>query len=136
MNEECILINGKKGIYKDINACSHSQRLSKENRQSEIETCSQSGNMSVVCCPESSKKFKDVLCENRAPDVRRLRLIEGSEFPYFAAIGYTNEIREDTIEYLCGGALLADDVVISVAHCFRGRLNPRVVKLGVVSIQI
>lgn len=89
--------------------------------------------MSIICCPESSKKFKEALCENRVPDVRKQRLIEGSEFPYFAAIGYKDDIKDNDIEYLCGGVLIADDVVVSVAHCFRGRLNPVVVKLGGVS---
>jgi V8-like Glu-specific endopeptidase len=58
------------------------------------------------------------------------------EFSYFAAIGYKKEDIDKSIEYLCGGTLIAEDIVLGVAHCFRGRFNPVVVKLGAVSIEL
>lgn len=130
MGDQCILSSGEEGIYKDINTCRHVH--------SEIQTCGHTGNMSIVCCPESNKKFKDVLCENREPDNNTLSLSKGivSEFPFFASIGYKDERNPDSIVFLCGGTLISDDAVISVAHCFKGRVKPVVVKLGFVSYKL
>jgi len=94
-----------------------------------------------VIAPIQSK-FRKALCENETPDiVLGLNIIGGEhadigEFPFQAAIGYRKALEVDTakenpIEFLCGGSLIADDVVISAAHCFGFKqLTPEVVRLG------
>lgn len=91
-------------------------------------------------------RFQKALCENETPEIQLgLNIIGGEradigEFPFQAAIGYRKisegeTTKENSIKYLCGGSLIADDVVISAAHCFVDRLNPaETVKLGRVRI--
>lgn len=84
-------------------------------------------------------RFQKALCENETPEIQLgLNIIGGEradigEFPFQAAIGYRKGSKEgnNPIQYLCGGSIIADDVVISAAHCFGDKTyTPETVKLG------
>lgn len=81
-----------------------------------------------------SAKFVKALCKNNnnkpSQDVSftENKLAEVGEFPFHVAIGYPS-FPDNITEYRCGGSLIADDVILTVAHCVY-RTTTVTVKLG------
>lgn len=53
-----------------------------------------------------------------------------TEFPHVVALGYA---REDVYDFDCGGTLIADNWIVTAAHCIKDRRKPVIVRLGKVS---
>lgn len=49
-------------------------------------------------------------------------------YPWIAALGY--EDGQGVIEFLCGGALITNQHIVTAAHCVRNRNDLKVVRLG------
>lgn len=144
--ENCTLLNNQQGFCTQYRNCDYAKKLSIRGQSIKIEKCTRNN---FICCPKPEKirtlspdypksiKFKEALCEDKisiSPIVLNLRggeIVDIGEFPFYASLGYK---VNDKIEYLCGGSLIADDIVITAAHCVNRREYPPViVKLGKVS---
>lgn len=72
------------------------------------------------------------------PPLLALKLIDSDrvdvgEFPFHVSLGYPQSNRK--FEYKCLGSLIADDIVITAAHCVSNRTDlPTIVKLGTVRV--
>lgn len=76
----------------------------------------------------STQEFKSSTCDasiglvvggvNAGPD----------QFPHMAAIGYRE--FDGQIGFKCGGSLISDLFVLTVAHCAENGLSPSIVRLG------
>ena len=88
-----------------------------------------------------SEKFVKALCKNSSSKITFTNIANNGlasvgEFPFQVALGYKNA-EDSKIEYKCGGSLIADDIVITAAHCVNRRDSmPVTVKLGCVSLKI
>ncbi|KAG7174978.1 Proclotting enzyme-like 8 [Homarus americanus] len=49
-------------------------------------------------------------------------------YPWLAALGFVN--GQGTVEFLCGGALVTNQHVVTAAHCVRNRNDLKLVRLG------
>jgi hypothetical protein len=140
--EACDLRDNQKGICKQIKNCEYAKKLFRENRRSELLHCAFKGRTSYVCCPAQypkSEKFKNALCKDVVhPASIGINIVGGEnaivgEFPFQVALGYLN--LSNMIEYKCGGSLIADDIVLTAAHCaIRKDNKPVTVKLGRASL--
>lgn len=54
------------------------------------------------------------------------------DFPHMAALGYPS-IEDGTLSWNCGGSLVAENFILTAAHCLT-RQQPTVVKLGQVNL--
>ena len=146
--ELCELKENKTGICREARKCEYVVNLAKEKRYNEISRCAFIGKTPYACCPEDkidiriasypkSAQFARNLAtckNNNSVPMMTFNIVGGEhadfgEFPFQAALGYLQ--KDNTIEYLCGGSLIADDVVITAAHCAkRANFTPIIVKLG------
>jgi len=157
----CQLDNNQRGICKAAKNCEYVLELIKGKRYSEFSHCQFEGRTPIVCCPEGtsvsvkttttraqakpapsypkSTKFLTALCKykHEIPDLNQ-NVVGGEpagvgEFPFQVALGYKDHNNE--IEYKCGGSLIADDIVITAAHCANRQDSiPVTVKLGRASL--
>jgi len=140
--EACKLENNKIGTCQQIPNCEYAKKLYRENKKSEFLRCRFEGSIYYLCCPAEypkSKKFTEALCKDVVhPDPLETNIVGGEpagvgKFPFQVALGYKDHNNE--IEYKCGGSLIADDIVITAAHCANRKDNkPVTVKLGRTSL--
>jgi hypothetical protein len=135
--DTCKLKNGSKGICTEVMDCDYVKKLLSSRKNSEIVRCAFQGIIPLVCCPKSNK-FENALCGNLKPGITIVDKITNGiratvgEFPYQAALGQKN--IDGQIEFKCGGSIIADDIILTAAHCGNRRdLIPTMVRLGRVS---
>jgi ribosomal protein L25 (general stress protein Ctc) len=143
LGDNCVLINGQPGVCEEFTKCDYAKQLYQLRKQSEIKVCRYNGNVPIVCCASSqkstgikrsSKKFQNALCKNAKPTLKiDNHIINGmkadvGEFPFQAVLGYRNG---RSIDFRCGGSLIADDIILTAAHCVsRTDDMPILVRLG------
>lgn len=147
LGDTCKLENNEKGICSELSDCESAKKLFKLNKTSDILHCAFIGRRPIVCCPNGPQQLKNknpkfikALCMNTKPDlVINFNIVNGlkadvGEFPYQVALGYRGLGSE--IDFRCGGSLIAEDIVISAAHCANKKTDlPVMVRLGRVSNQ-
>jgi len=162
--DRCELENNQIGICIETTSCEYVKNLIDEKKYSEISRCQFRGLTQIVCCQQEtletstisvatsslppppkypkSEKFKKALCKGEYEKEGVLELTQNimggeaanmAEFPFQVALGYPRE--NGTIEYNCGGSLIADDIVLTATHCVNRKFaTPTTVKLGRVSL--
>ncbi|CAG9800166.1 unnamed protein product [Chironomus riparius] len=147
--EKCLTKNNEPGQCIEFLKCNFANKLYRAKRSSEITVCSLVGRIPFVCCPtypkisnfskpikKSSFKFQKALCKNTKPiDRIENHVINGdkakvAEFPFQVALGYGWR-RSKKLEFNCGGSLIADDIVLTAAHCVNKKgAQPFMVRMG------
>lgn len=134
LNEDCVDNNGAFGIYRLVENCDNA-----EGKYTDFAGFIVSVGP-VVCCIETEtrsvqNKAQDYCAKNGAGkySILDFHVVEGEksdvgEFPHMAAVGYDN--FGDTL-FDCGGSLIAENFVLTAAHCLniRGR-SPTMVRMG------
>ncbi|GAB0087374.1 serine protease snake-like isoform X1 [Sergentomyia squamirostris] len=67
-------------------------------------------------------------CDYEKPLIVGGEEAQPAEFPHMAAIGWNNS-NNDNIDWGCGGILIAENIVLTAAHC-NLKFNPQYVRLG------
>ncbi|KAL7042789.1 hypothetical protein ACKWTF_001279 [Chironomus riparius] len=81
-------------------------------------------------------RFDEMLCKNVKTELKFVQnivggsMVEVAEFPYQVILGY---LKDNKIEFNCGGSLIANNLVLTAAHCVN-KLQPEVVRLGRTSL--
>ena len=153
LGDKCVTKNNELGLCIEFLKCNYANKLYRAKRSSEITLCSFIGRIPFVCCPsypkishfskpikKSSLKFQKALCKNAKP-IERLEthIINGdkakiAEFPFQVALGYFSKDTKN-IKFDCGGSLIADDIVLTAAHCVNKKgAQPIMVRMGRVSL--
>lgn len=153
LGDTCFLKNNQEGICSEILNCEPVKKLFDAKKFSEIVECEFVGKRSIVCCPTAqtaqtthttslqlngNHKFMKALCINAKSDIKvNFNIINGvkaevGEFPYQVALGYRTLGSE--IDFRCGGSLIAEDIIITAAHCANKKSDlPVMVRIGRVS---
>ncbi|CAG9800168.1 unnamed protein product [Chironomus riparius] len=157
IGKNCLTKNKEPGSCQEFVKCKSSQELYNSGKSAEITMCKFIGKIPFVCCPsitktkikfvtkpirKHSKKFQKALCKNIQPQIKVDDHIFGGvkaevlEFPFQVALGYEKE-NENDWDFNCGGSLIADDVVLTAAHCVnRKNIQPVMVRVGRTSLDL
>ncbi|XP_070494751.1 ovochymase-like [Chironomus tepperi] len=148
LGDTCELRNNQLGICSEISNCETVKKLFDTKQTSEIVRCRFIGKRSIVCCPQEgpleinrNPKFIKALCINPKKQLKiddhiisGIKAVVG-EFPYQVALGY--EGLGNGTEFKCGGSLIAEDIVITAAHCANKKDTiPKMVRLGKTSLNL
>jgi hypothetical protein len=118
--ELCELSDGSLGICTEIKNCEFIKKKFDAKQTNGIVHCAFRGKTPLVCCPQSTK-FVSAICKNTKPSIGIIfKITNGDkaalgEFPYQAALGRKDLNGE--IKFTCGGSIIADDIVLTAAHC-------------------
>ncbi|CAG9800167.1 unnamed protein product [Chironomus riparius] len=155
IGEQCVTKYNEPGTCTELVKCKIADQLYRSKQSSEITLCKVVGRIPFVCCPsypkdliasplviKSSTKFQNALCKNvQIFEKLDNHIISGdkaevSEFPFQVALGYfSQEIK--SFNFDCGGSLIADDIVLTAAHCVNIKgAQPVMVRLGRTSLDL
>jgi uncharacterized protein affecting Mg2+/Co2+ transport len=142
LGETCQLPNDNEGVCQEIIKCESAKNLFALKKTREIQHCGFHGRQRLVCCPRSSKFIK-ALCKKGTPQsvpglvfkITNGAEVAAGEFPFQAALGRKDMNGE--VSFVCGGSLVADNIILSAAHCFqRSSETPTMVRLGRVRLDL
>ena len=153
IGEQCVTKYNEPGVCTELLKCEIADQLYRSKRSSEITLCKVIGRVPFVCCPsypkkliasplviKTSTKFQNALCKNIQTFEKIDDHITGGEkadvkeFPFQVALGYFSKDTKN-IKFDCGGSLIADDIVLTAAHCVNKKgAQPIMVRMGRVSL--
>jgi hypothetical protein len=138
LGDTCQLPNNQEGICSELIQCPPAKKLYDEKKYSEIPHCGFNKDRRSVCCARSAK-FEKALCKKGTPQGvpgPYFRITNGKEaapgeIPFQVALGRKSMDDPGEILFNCGGSLVADNVIISAAHCFSKETEaPTMARLG------
>lgn len=153
VGKKCETKNNEPGFCTELVKCNLTDQLLRSKRSSNITLCNMIGRIPFVCCPslpkrpssiqivtKISSKFENALCKNvNSFEIIDDHIIGGEqakvgEFPFQVALGYLDK-NSKNIKFDCGGSLIADDIVLTAAHCVNKKeAVPVIVRMGRVSM--
>ncbi|CAG9807247.1 unnamed protein product [Chironomus riparius] len=153
IGDECVFNETLKGFCQKPNKCDYGTKDPESIPEDFKNNLCLSGNRDqLVCCPSLLQphnlkyngiiftKFEVITCKHKEPSIELISNIESNlyaevgEFKFQAMIGYKLQRLSNEYEYVCGGALIHEDIVITSAYCLRNPRQPAVVKLGATSL--
>ncbi|XP_063911594.1 serine protease snake-like isoform X3 [Zophobas morio] len=115
------------------------------------QTCGFQETQAIVCCPnpQPSGSISETKCKEYTSHTKEKqlcghnivkRIVEGkpagrTEFPHMALLGFPTGNR-DNFQWLCGGSLISEQYILTVAHCLTSEVvgEPKVVWLGITNL--